>query len=369
MVRGDECPRPPSPTDLPWLRDRTILFVRHGSHAYGTATPTSDIDAKGVAVPPGSWLHGFRREFEQHEADAPVDLVIYGIRKFFRLASDSNPNIIEVLWVDSEDLVEVKPAGERLLAARRAFLSKRARHTFSGYALSQLKRIRTHRRWLLHPPQEPPTRAEFGLPETMSLTRAQYGAAEARIRKQLAAWDVDWSGVDAGVRDELRAQLSRTLAEVDAASDTQWQAAARHVGYDENFIDLIQREKAWRNARREWKQYQGWMKHRNPARAELERNHGYDTKHAMHLVRLMRMCHEILRTGVVRVRRDDADELLAIRRGAWDYDELIGWAEEQEEAIERVARESDAVPERPDMDALDALCCEIVESMLETERE
>src|ERR1039458_5020213 len=34
-------------------------------------------------------------------------------------------------------------------------------------------------------------------------------------------------------------------------------------------------------------QYNGWKAQRNPKRAELEAKFGYDTKHAMHLVRLM----------------------------------------------------------------------------------
>ena len=61
----------------------------------------------------------------------------------------------------------------------------------------------------------------------------------------------------------------------------------------------------------------------NVKRPELVEKHGYDTKHAMHLWRLLRMCAEILETGRVLVRRPDADELLAIRDGAWRYDAII----------------------------------------------
>mgnify|MGYP001607055563 CR=1 FL=1 len=46
-------------------------------------------------------------------------------------------------------------------------------------------------------------------------------------------------------------------------------------------------------------------------------------KHAMHLVRLMRMCKEILITCEVVVKRPDREELLAIRNGAWSYYKLI----------------------------------------------
>lgn len=354
----------PRLADAPWLPERTILLVRHGSHAYGTSTPSSDLDAKGVAVPPPRYFHGFSRRFEQVETRAPVDLVIYDIRKFMALAAECNPNIIEVLWVDPEDLLVVTEAGRRLLAHRRDFLSARARHTFSGYAMSQLKRIHTHRRWLLNPPQEEPRRADFGLPEAMSLTREQYGAAEARIEEMLESWEVDWSRFDRVARLELREQLARSLAEQEAASDARFAAAARHVGYDENFIELITREKRYRQARKEWQQYQTWQRERNPARAKLEAEYGYDAKHAAHLVRLLRMCREILETGEVRVRRPDAAELLAIRQGAWSFDELIAWAEAQQAELDRLYRTTTAVPREPDLEALDALCVELVASML-----
>jgi len=41
------------------------------------------------------------------------------------------------------------------------------------------------------------------------------------------------------------------------------------------------------------------------------------------LVRLLRMCHEILTMGKVIVRRPDAEELLAIRDGVYTYDQLM----------------------------------------------
>jgi len=63
---------------LPWLRDRTILLGLHGSHAYGTNIATSDIDVKGVAVPPKEYFLGFNRRLEQaecHDPDAVIPLV------------------------------------------------------------------------------------------------------------------------------------------------------------------------------------------------------------------------------------------------------------------------------------------------------
>jgi len=145
-------------------------------------------------------------------------------------------------------------------------------------------------------------------------------------------------------------------------SDTKFTAACRQLGFDENFIDFITREKQWRKGVKQWEQFCEWKEKRNPARAELEKKHGYDTKHGSHLVRLMRMCREILTDGKVLVRRPDADELNAIRDGQWSYEQLTEWANREDKELIEVARTS-PLPKQPDRVALDALCQQLVATM------
>jgi hypothetical protein len=94
--------------------------------------------------------------------------------------------------------------------------------------------------------------------------------------------------------------------------------------------------------------------------------HG-NSKHGMHLVRLMKMCKEILETGKVQVKRPDREELLAIRNGAWSYEQLLAWAEAAEKEMDELYRSS-PLPHAPDRKALDALCVELVEASLRGER-
>ena len=304
------------------MTEPTLIFeTLHGSQAYGLAREGSDVDRKGIVVGPARWYLGFGEAPEQLELGP--DHVRYELRKFMRLAVAANPTILEVLWTDPEDHEVTTPAGDRLLDARSAFLSRKVKDTFSGYAHGQLRRIRTHRRWLLDPPEAAPERAGFGLPERSVIPRDQLGAAQALI-------------------DQDR------LEEADVSS---------------NFLELLDRERRYRAALNEWHQYQGWLASRNPERAELERRHGYDTKHALHLVRLLRMGHEILATGEVRVRRDDREELLAIRDGAWSYDQLVGWAEETRRVVMKAA-ETSPLPGAPDEETLDALCVSLIEEVL-----
>lgn len=138
-----------------WLSSRLIYLTKHGSHAYGTNISTSDLDLRGVTIPPKPYFLGLSK-FEQHEAkstsnlfyadnhqQAPeeplTEVVIYELRKFLMLAANGNPNITEILFTDPIDHVILTSIGEQLLAARDIFLSKKMRYTFSGYATAQLK--------------------------------------------------------------------------------------------------------------------------------------------------------------------------------------------------------------------------------------
>lgn len=313
--------------NLPWIASNTIIFGRAGSHSYGLNTPESDEDFKGLAIPPREYFLGFMNKFEQAEvkktADSDVEFVIYDIRKFFNLCAENNPNIIELLWLDPSDYLFVSPIGEKIIAARQLFLSKRARYSFAGYAFSQLHRIKGHRAWLLNPPSKEPLRKDFGLPSRALITNDQAGAM-----KEL---------VESGV-----------IAEGDLSP---------------NFLQALANEKAYLQAYRHWTQYQDWKKTRNPKRAELEAKFGYDLKHASHLVRLLRMCREILTEHRVVVKRPDREEILAVKNGAWKYDELIEWADKQEKEFDELYRIS-TLQKEANRSELDKLCADLVEDFL-----
>lgn len=100
-------------------------------------------------------------------------------------------------------------------------------------------------------------------------------------------------------------------------------------------------------------------------RKALVDEHGYDTKNAAHLIRLLRMAIEALRDGELIVDRGgyDANELLAIKRGEWDLERV--W-EEAERLFRRAedACDRSSLPARPDWDKVNRLCMEVVDAEL-----
>tara|TARA_Y100000310_G_scaffold281043_1_gene301213 strand:+ start:173 stop:1078 length:906 start_codon:yes stop_codon:yes gene_type:complete len=290
-----------------------IYLVVHGSRAYGLHTPESDWDVKGITIPPTEYFYSPFRSFEQLEdknaiphldgmskiPSKDVEGVVYSLNKFIKLAADCNPNMIDMLHVRDEDVLFIETLGEELRKHRDLFLSKKARFTFTGYAMAQLKRIRGHYERITNPPTEP-------------------------------------SQEDFIVKKKTPGGTEYTLFN----------------------------EQEYKATKKKYQQYLIWRRDRNPDRSKLEEQYGYDTKHAMHLVRLLRMGVEILRGDGVNVFRDDNEELLGIRRGSMSYDELIAYAAELEREIEALY-ETSPLPHQPDRAALEALGIKLTKQFLE----
>ena len=225
----------------PWLSARLALITEAGSHAYGLNTPESDLDLRGIALEPIDHVVGFTKKFEQYQkhTDA-VDVCVFGLVKFCALAAQCNPNVLELLFVRDESVRHRTLVYDELRRYRGLFLSQKARHTFRGYAMSQLKKIRF---------------------------KAEHGSTGKR-------------------------------------------------------------------------------------KAVIE-EFGWDVKHGMHLVRLMRMGEELLRDGVLNVWRDDREELLAVRSGQWPLEDVIAWAEAKDIELKDMPS---SLPWGPPLEEIDRLC-------------
>ncbi len=97
-------------------------------------------------------------------------------------------------------------------------------------------------------------------------------------------------------------------------------------------------------------------------RKALVEKHGYDTKNAAHLIRLLRMGVEFLSDGVLRVNRravGDADELIAIKKGGWKLADVKALAEDLFSRFD-AARASSPLPDRPDEEGVNRLLVDIL---------
>jgi uncharacterized protein len=61
--------------------------------------------------------------------------------KFFQLAMDNNPNIVDSLFTPRECVLHCSPIGERVREKRRIFLHRGAWHKFKGYSYAQVHKM------------------------------------------------------------------------------------------------------------------------------------------------------------------------------------------------------------------------------------
>ena len=120
------------------LYEHVVYRCVLGSHAYGLANEQSDVDRRGIYLPPAElhWsLFGVPEQLENKQTDE----VYWEMRKFVTLALKANPNILECLYTPVVEMTT--PVADELLAMRSSFLSKLLYTTYNGYVMSQFKRL------------------------------------------------------------------------------------------------------------------------------------------------------------------------------------------------------------------------------------
>jgi predicted nucleotidyltransferase len=141
--------------DVEEFEKHLIYRVVVGSRAFGLADESSDSDEKGIFLPPADWHWSLQplpeqvefkrandgRILDQHSRDPADDVCWWEIEKFVRLALKSNPSALEVLFVPEDCVLHLTTLGKELREMRSKFLSKHLYKTYSGYVLSQFKRM------------------------------------------------------------------------------------------------------------------------------------------------------------------------------------------------------------------------------------
>lgn len=124
----------------PWS-ERQVFMCKAGSSAYGTSTPESDIDFRGVFLAEHKHLLGLSK-VEAYTEEQPIDLQCYEFRHFISLCLKGSPLQLEMLFYPKEAIThDSHPAWQKLLAIRETFLGKHLKSTLGGFAQGDIKRI------------------------------------------------------------------------------------------------------------------------------------------------------------------------------------------------------------------------------------
>jgi predicted nucleotidyltransferase len=100
--------------------------------------------------------------------------------------------------------------------------------------------------------------------------------------------------------------------------------------------------------------------HMGEKRRTLVEKFGFDTKNAAHLVRLLRMGIEFLKDGELHVQREDATQLLEIKRGEWSLEQITKESDRLFAESEQAYLNS-TLPKCPDHEAINVLAVEVID--------
>lgn len=323
----------------PHLGKNIMFLTLGGSYAYGTNIEGSDIDIRGVALERREDVLGLAR-FEQ-VVDTQTDTTVYAFRKYIGLICSCNPNTIEMLGCRPEQYHRVSPAGQLLLDNKKLFLSKRALHSFGGYANAQLRRL-----------QNGCAKGEISAEQKAVYTLESCQHAMYQLEEK--------HGMPHGF-------LTLSLAEKPALNGNPiilihpgdgWKA------FEKSGVLLEGAKSYLGELASVIKSYDSFGRRNQRAKDKSSKQLN---KHAMHLIRLYLMAFDILEKGEINTyRENDREFLLEIRAGKYMLEdgtfapEFFELVSQFEKRLERDARES-VLPNKPDMKRVEELVMTVAE--------
>lgn len=435
-----------------------LLFLTvTGSRMYGNARPESDWDYRGVFIESiqdkltldnsiekigGANMDGEELCKVLQKSGLKIedtnDIELYELKRFITLALENNPNIMDLLCHNKNNSIYINELGQQLLDNKELFLSKDLKDTFSGYALSQLKKMKSHSKWI------------GVFPEThivLEIINNNYqsenidfdwisdnfgGEVAAKITNETAQNKnslnntISWNDFLDGFKDfnmESDPNNYRLPRLIDYChpKDLKGKSLDRNSIIESNkyindfpklhdlnitFEDFLLNKCSYRTlspsmlvlytsgkgmltkdgnlrpndpkdvgdfvclltidqmkfkADRDYmNKMWNWKCNRNEKRGVMEDEHGYDLKHASHLVRLLDACKEILLTGnyIPELSEERLKIVNDIRNGKFDYNFVLNYAENKNKELDTLV-ENSCLQSKPNKDKINELLFQI----------
>jgi len=381
------------------LNDYVVFEGIRGSHLYGLATATSDIDTHSIFISPKNWIYGIRRDYPTSIQFNNNNSCWYEIEKFISMLGQSRSNALELLYTPKNLIKIYNPVLDPLFESRDEFITKECFKSFGHYAISQIKKARGLNKLINIDPQEVKERksplhfcnvisGSKSIPldkwlEIKKLKPEHCGVVRLPRGIELYALYYDWGAdKEMGFWDYQKLRYGSLLP----LHYLEWKKNrdSSFISYrgilDPNnpstqlrLSSIEKKEKplcnfqyninAFTDHCNKYKRYWDWVKNRNEERYVLNKDCGYNSKNISQAVRLFNVSIEIADgKGLILDRGPiDRDLLLEIRNSKIPYDEIMKYVESLKEKMDNAFRCS-KIPEAIDKVKLENLLIEIREN-------
>jgi len=293
-------------------KNNLIYKARVGSHLFGTNTPESDEDFYGVFMPWDEIIFGFDRcedvKFDvvskdisgRNTAEA-VDETLTEFRKYIKLCLENNPNIINSLFANDENVLFLNTWGAELRKKSEEFIHKGCYDRFVSYAVSQR-----------HKMQIKPENYK-SLTEGLDVLQSSPNKATLYSFCNTKPFEYPGSGV------------SIKLGDLNFSTNTYVSKAIKQIQ------DRISKA---------------------TNRVEIYTKYGFDVKYGSNLIQLLMEGIEILKTGRVEFPLKYRSDILDIKNGKYTAQELITWSDDLL-TESRSALENSKLPDKPNRQGIE----------------
>lgn len=380
------------------IRSKGLLIYEYirGSTLYGTNIESSDIDTSGIFLAPVEQILGLGLDYQEIIADDRNDNTWYEMTKYMRMLLKSNPTVLESLFIPEDKIIgNVDPIMQLLLDNRDQFVSKECFSPFGGYAIEQIKKMRGLNKKIVNPVTERSQPLDFTYTfykqgstkinnwlEYRGLKQEYCGLVHIPNMHEVYGVYYDWGAHmkefnldNSDITDEIklfvqsynelvsshvnwdvppigyRGMITKNSNELRLSSVSKGETPICYITYNQS---------GYVKHCKDYKEYQDWVKFRNPARYESNLNKNYDSKNALHCFRMMAMATEIANGEGVLVDRTNIDRqfLLDVRNHKFEYDYIADLMDIKKSEM-NLAIENSTIKEQIDVNFVNELLIQI----------
>lgn len=339
------------------MKHRLIFETIVGSTVYGTSTPQSDIDKKGVYIQTFDELVTWSYE---PQVNVTKDEAYFEVRRFLELLEVANPTALEMLFTPDQFVTFIAPEFELIRQRRNMFLTKMCAKSFGNYGYSQIaKATGTDKKmnWeASRVTQKTPLDFIFysdrgksfsfkTFLEEHNLEQEKCGLVRLDHMKDQYALYYDYDNFG------YRGIIGKGSNEIRLSSVPKGEECIMTIYYN---------VEAYSKHCKEYKEYKEWLEKRNMARFVDNKSHNQmvDGKNLLHCRRLVDIAIEIAKEKTINVHRPNAEYLLSIKRGEVNLKEILAQVEKDIMDLDELYRESN-LPDKCDKEFVHNLLLEI----------
>lgn len=301
-----------------------------GSQSFGLATPTSDLDVKGVYVQPDVYHSTLDNDYAATTV-VNKDETYFEIKRYMELLLKGEAIALEMLFAPRECVTILTPEFKYIHKYKSKFVTQRLYYSFYNYAVKQFKKATNYNKMANWDESRTTRQPISSFCKFMDRSTGKTFLFTDYITENgIDTEDITLTKLDGFVNGfkvynyRTRGWFTENSNEVrtgkipkEIVGDWIGVIYFNHMEYSEHC--------------RDFGKYQEWLTKRSEERYNTNKNHGqkYDAKNIMHTVRLIMTAMEIPRDKTINVKRDsERDYLLSIKRGEIDLEtELNKWLE------------------------------------------